>query len=115
MSEPKWTPGPWRFSSSNLLRVMRRGGDGVTICGVHRIGHHKGADGRTSIANGYLIAASPELAEAAALQEAAEDFHANCPECEGDIVGELCGVCFPLFDNARLKRRAALAKARGEL
>jgi hypothetical protein len=58
------------------------------------------------------IAAAPDLLEAARLLEAAEDFNANdCRECEGEGVPELCPQCFPLFDAARVARRAALAKA----
>jgi len=73
-------------------------------------------DGRVGEATkiGCLAAAAPDLAEAAMLLEAAEDANANCEDCEGEGVPELCGTCFPLFDDARLKRRAAVAKARGE-
>lgn len=41
--------------------------------------------------------------------EAAELAHANCDECEGEGVPELCEKCFPLFDDARVMRRTALA------
>ena len=58
-----------------------------------------------------VIAAAPSLLKAAMLLERAETAHANCPECEGDIAGELCSVCFPLFDDARIARRLALEKA----
>lgn len=64
-------------------------------------------------ANARLIAAAPDLLEAAVLLEKAEEAHANCDECGGEEVPELCPKCFPLFDNARLKRRAAIAKAEG--
>lgn len=40
--------------------------------------------------------------------EKADGFHANCEECEGLEAPEACGLCFPLADDARLKRRAAL-------
>jgi hypothetical protein len=49
--------------------------------------------------------------EATRLFEAAELFHANCEECDGEIEMELCGQCFPLADDARLKRRESLEKA----
>ena len=62
-------------------------------------------------ANARLIAAAPELLEAAKLQEAAETAHLSCPECEGEEIPELCPKCFPLYDDARIKRRLAIAKA----
>ncbi len=43
------------------------------------------------------------------LQEAAEEAHANCSECNGEEIPELCQKCFPLYDEARLARRFALA------
>lgn len=58
MTEPKWTPGRWRFSKGNLLRVYV--GE-VSVCGIHRIGRDKGKSADETIANGYLIAAAPKL------------------------------------------------------
>lgn len=58
-----------------------------------------------------MIAAAPALLRAALLLEKAEEAHANCLECEGEGVPELCPQCFPLFDDARLARLAALEKA----
>jgi len=49
-----------------------------------------------------------ELESALRKLEDAEDFHANCQECEGLGVPELCEVCFPHFDGARLARWHAL-------
>lgn len=49
------------------------------------------------------------LVKALALQEAAEEAHANCDECGGEEVPELCPTCFPLFDDARVARRGILA------
>ncbi len=43
-------------------------------------------------------------------QEAAELAWANCPDCEGSVMPELCGTCFPAHDDARLERRALLDK-----
>lgn len=57
--------------------------------------------------------AHEDLLEAAQLLETAESAHANCHECEGQEIPELCAVCFPLFDDARIKRRIAIAKATG--
>jgi hypothetical protein len=60
-----------------------------------------------------LITAAADLLAAAIKLEEAEAFHANCTECDGDGVPEECGACFPLFDDARVMRRAAIAKATG--
>ena len=60
-----------------------------------------------------MMAAAPDLLKAAELLEAAETAHVNCPDCDGEAIPETCGTCFPLFDDARLRRRAAIAKARG--
>lgn len=64
-------------------------------------------------ANAILIAAAPDLFEAALRLEMAELAHANCEECDGEDIPEICEVCFPLFDDARVMRRNAIAKARG--
>ncbi len=58
--------------------------------------------------------AATDLLEAAELLERAEWAHANCDDCEGIDTPEKCPTCFPLFDEARLKRRAAIAKAKKE-
>lgn len=60
-----------------------------------------------------LADAARDLYESARLQEEAETFHANCDECDGEGVPELCECCFPKFDDARIARRLALAKAEG--
>lgn len=63
------------------------------------------------------IAASAhdDLLEAGKALEAAELQWANCPECsEATSFPELCGTCMPLFDDARLKRRAAIEKAEAQ-
>jgi hypothetical protein len=53
------TPGPWRASMGDLLRVMH-GSD--CICGVHRIGSRAGGRrSEESEANARLIAAAPDL------------------------------------------------------
>lgn len=49
------------------------------------------------------------LINALKMQEAAEEAHANCGECNGEDVPDLCPVCFPLFDDARIARRSVLA------
>jgi hypothetical protein len=54
-----------------------------------------------------------ELRWALEIQEKAEEAHANCTECDGEEVPELCPVCFPLFDDARIARRSVLAAVGG--
>lgn len=119
MSE-KWTPGPW-FCAERMIYALQDTFPPSYVEGklqqVNRFdalvqGHF--CPHEEKLANARLIAAAPDLVEAAALQEDAEDANANCPECEGDGIPELCPRCFPLFDAARVKRRAALAKARGD-
>lgn len=121
MSE-KWTPGPWSEHGKGGCECGQIfGPDGNAVIAIVQGPNHLGPDGPDCVpnreaqqANARLIAAAPDLVEAAALQEDAEDANANCPECEGDGIPELCPRCFPLFDAARVKRRAALLKARGE-
>lgn len=116
MSE-RWTPGPWRLGNDATGKALTIWGAQSGICVTSVFDDRMGNDTppmRQAIANARLIAAAPDLVEAAALQEDAEDANANCPECEGDGIPELCPRCFPLFDAARVKRRAALAKARGD-
>lgn len=64
--------------------------------------------------NACLHAAALDLLDAAIALEKAETYHANCAECDGDGAPEACPRCFPLFDDARLKRRAAIDKATGQ-
>lgn len=59
-----------------------------------------------------LFAAAPDLLAAAMMLEDAEDKRQHCEECEGGGEPEACGTCFPFFDDARVKRRLAIAKAR---
>ena len=58
-------------------------------------------------------AATPDLLEAAEMLERAEDGRQDCEECEGEGEPEACGICFPSFDDARIKRRLAIEKAHG--
>jgi hypothetical protein len=68
-------------------------------------------------ANGQFIVKAVNghdaLVKALQLQEAAEEAHANCGECNGEDVPELCPVCFPLFDDARIARRGILSVVGG--
>ena len=61
--------------------------------------------------NQQLLDAKAEIAKlTAALQKAeeADQFHINCEECNGEETPEACARCFPLADDARLMRWAAL-------
>lgn len=67
-----------------------------------------------SLSYARLMAASPDLLAACQLQEAAEEFNCNkCENCFGEGEPEACEVCFPKFDDARVARRAAIARAEG--
>jgi hypothetical protein len=55
-----------------------------------------------------------ELVKALTLQEDAEEAHADCQECGGEEIPELCPECFPLFDEARIARHLLLARAQGQ-
>lgn len=120
------TPGPWTIHDdpghTSANGDVDHGGYRIDahnteqLAFVWRSNHRWGDDpqpfGATEAeANARLIAAAPGLLEAAQLLEAAETHHANCEECEGEGVPELCPVCFPLFDEARVKRRLAIRKA----
>jgi hypothetical protein len=48
------------------------------------------------------------LREALRAAQSCEEHHMNCAECEGLGAPEACAECFPLADDARLKRWAAL-------
>lgn len=115
MKKPQHTPGPWviegygRDDTPNL--VIHRGETENRICFMATPGSH--GDPAMIKADARLIIAAPDLLAAAQRLEAAETFHANCDECDGEEVPELCAKCFPHFDDARLMRRAAIAKATG--
>lgn len=61
----EYTPGPWRASLSNLVRVLPRGSDSP-ICGVHlRDKFRSGPSARREAeANAHLIAAAPAMLRA---------------------------------------------------
>lgn len=60
-----------------------------------------------------LKAAATDMYEALKALTLLEDKHSNCPICEGEGLPEACEKCFPFADDARLKMRAAIAKAEG--
>ncbi len=64
-------------------------------------------------ANIRLFVAAPDLLAAAKALERAETIHANCDECEPENAPESCDKCFPYFDDARRRRRAAINLAQG--
>jgi hypothetical protein len=83
------------------------------ICFMATPGSH--GDPRKIAANARLIAAAPDLLAAAQAQEAAElGRDDDCEECGGQGEPEACGKCFPPFDDARVMRRLAIAKAVAE-
>lgn len=116
------TPGPWVRSPKDCDSddwfptcadaewiVLGREGEGLPVAIV--CGEYLGGDAGRLEANAKLIAAAPALLEAAKLQEAAEAAQADCDECEPGDSAELCPKCFPAFDDARIKRRLAIASA----
>lgn len=112
MMKSRFTPGPWRINKYGTVGAGEFGQAPV----VAAIEPFYGTDQRFGdhSANARLIAAAPDLLNAALLLEAAEDANANCPECEGESMPENCPKCLPLFDDARIARRAAIAKASGQ-
>lgn len=98
----KHTPGPWELAKDDWWVYSRATGKIV----VAEVDTENEADY-------HLIAAATELLEAAQALEAAEIGRQDCEECEGEGEPEACGICFPAFDDARIKRRLAIAKAKG--
>lgn len=84
--------GPMRMNSSPILASM---------------------DSEPREANAALIIKAVNnhdaLVKALELQEAAETANMNCDECDPEDAPETCAKCFPLYDDARVARRAALA------
>lgn len=112
MSKAKYTPGPWtieEYGDDETPNVVIHKDSERRICFMATPGSH--GDPEIIEANAHLIVAAPTLLKAAQLQEAAETAHANCDECDGEEVPELCEKCFPLYDDARIARRAAIALA----
>lgn len=62
-----------------------------------------------------IEAGSIDLLEACQLLEKAEHNRQFCDECEDEGEPEACSKCFPAFDDARIKRRLAIAKATGSI
>lgn len=101
-----YTPGPWvQFADQGkTIAIMPAGREG-DICTF---------DQSPSNADARLMSLAPQLFHALLLLEAAEAFHANCEECNGEDIPELCEKCFPHYDNARVARRLALHSLVGQ-
>ncbi len=83
----KHAPGPWSFDGPrHNIHVRLATNPDVRVCFMT-------SDGPTR-ENARLIAAAPDLLEAAELLEKAEEAHANCEECDGEGVPEFCEHCF---------------------
>lgn len=116
----KHTPLPWMAAAaySSVAGVPIVGSMGQRVCNTALPDLPEAFNEMKwrAVADAALIVRSvnalPELVNALDLQEKADEFHANCEECGGEEVPELCPVCFPLFDDARIARRAALAKVK---
>jgi hypothetical protein len=95
------TKGPWIIFSDGgrPAAILPAGRDGE-ICQF----------ANASKANARLIAAAPELLEAAQLDEQALEHFRKCERCEP---GHCCPDFFELEDAAKVLRRAAIAKAKG--
>jgi hypothetical protein len=91
---------PWEGAISVI------GADYETICWTTSGG------GIPSQANAAFIVQAvnnhERLVEALKLQEKAENFHMKCEECDPEDAPETCEDCFPLYDEARVARRAIL-------
>lgn len=106
------SPGPWRFDRDWNRIPTIFDANGVMVASVEK----SRVVGRLSVplpereGNALLIEAAPDLLAAAQLLEIAEHSRQDCDECEGEGEPEACGKCFPAFDDARIRRRNAIAK-----
>ena len=109
----KPTEGPY-YAEEGESNSGKRGFYVVTANGTPLWDNGKQDGGVCSLADARLLAKSWEMRENLAALEKAEHAHANCDECGGDIMPELCPECFPLFDAVRIQRRALLRSIEGE-
>lgn len=114
MSAAAHTPGSWEIDATSGTGGFEIWG-GPIDSGAPQICSDDGDINRIEEckANARLIIAAPDLLAAAKKIEEAEAFHLACAECEGHEQPEICGHCFPLYDDARIMRRNAIAKAEG--
>ena len=108
------TPAPWtieEYGDHDAPNLVIHKDSESRICFMATPGSH--GDPAIIEANAHLICAAPDLLEACQLLEKAEHDRANsqCEECDGEGEPEACGKCFPAFDDARIKRRLAIANA----
>lgn len=104
-----------------IRRAIKSGGPGLSdlIVGaivrnaMMKIRHHAGVE--LSEENDRLMEErnatreeNARLRDALLKAEEADQQHNNCDECEPCDAPETCVTCFPLFDDARLMRWAAL-------
>lgn len=94
----KWTKGPWSVDGPPWNQIVWSSAEN-RVC---FLAHSDGLDDERDIATGHLIAAAPDLAEAAAELLAAEDIYQADPPDDERIAA------------AKAKLRAALLKATGE-
>jgi len=112
MMNPAQTLGPWtieEYGDRDAPNLVIHKDSESRICFMATPGSH--GDPAIIEANAHLITAAPDLLEAAQLLEKAEHDRQFCDECEDEGEPEACGKCFPAFDDARVKRRLAIAKA----
>jgi|SRR5579871_2538241 len=94
----------------NLREDQRANALGGVKCGGRYIANDIGQAIAEIVALQSKVA---DLLEAAQLLEAAElGRDDDCEECSGEGLPEACGRCSPPFDDARVKRRLAIAKAK---
>ena len=104
------TAGPWEISADGIWAKSPMGAR-VKIATVTTFSPMNGLD---SQANARVLGAADELLKAAMLLDAAELARQDCEECGDEGEPETCGKCFPKFDDARIMRRLAIAKAIGD-
>lgn len=112
----KHAPAPWTFVANNWQHITVYDADELPVCRMDLEDWPVNEDNQDAFEQeqakvAAMIAAAPDLLTAAKALERAEAANANCDECEGEGVPELCPKCFPLFDDARVLRRLAIAKA----
>jgi hypothetical protein len=80
---------------------------------LHALGLRREAEGLYTDQNicEEAVSVMSELLDACQLLERAEHNRQFCDECEDEGEPEACSKCFPAFDDARVKRRLAIAKA----
>ena len=106
------TPAPWtiyEYGEEDQPTLVIHQDSERRICFMATPGSH--GDPAIIEANARLICAAHDLLKACQLLEKAEHDRQFCDECEGEGEPEACGKCFPAFDDARIYRRLAIAKA----